>query len=171
MALVGAVMFGAFQFWQQRADAKVGRTLDLIEQFDAEEYAAARARLDEFATNADAAWQKQDQATKDLIADKQGAQNRLLVTAVNDQGEGLPPRPAPAFERVVSFIGGLQVCIEQKACDAPTAHAFLDRYSTGVWDRFSPVIDDQRRQQRPGYGSEMERFVRAARRLDNGRKG
>jgi len=156
--LASIELYSRFKFEPEgkRAD----QTLTFMERFDSDRLVSARREINALLDAADEFIDENIEANEltDSGEDTETVVDLLLVEFFFRSESGDVSEP---LVQVVSFFGQLQVCIETELCDRSTAHDFLDTYASTFWQRFEPVVERARTEGRPGFASEMERFVLA----------
>lgn len=150
--------FAAYQYYQTRADARVDRTLQIVQRFEAADYAPTRNAITEIAAKSRDALQAAfaDHHLAGLSSSERRDLRTRLVLSVIYGNRNDPPG---ALIEVVGFFGTLQSCIEQRVCDAETAHAFFGTYADSFWRDFHEVADYERAHSRATFAAGLERFV------------
>lgn len=162
LALAGALA-AVVNFWITRNDMRVERTLHFVERFDSDALLAAQKDIAAISAKAQVTLEDgdKDSSLAQLPADElESLRARVIVAAAYSQADGGSADLASSVGQVVGFFDGLSICVKQHACDSATAHAFFDNYATAFWRTFTPVIEYERANRRPGFGREMEAFVK-----------
>jgi hypothetical protein len=159
---VGAV-FSALQYMQSRHEARIGRTLSLVELWERPEYQdAQRAVKRRLAVLADRTasmiTEKTTDAELDIIMSSIGLQ------AMSAEGGTLPIEEfEEKFERVAYFLGRLGSCVEGNLCDRKVADEFFLDFARSFWRYFAGHIERERGRGSPTFASAIESYVNAAR--------
>jgi len=152
------------QYVESRRDARIARTLEMLERFEGETYAAPR----QFATVALEDIRGQLHASlspSELAALPAGQEAELASRLARIRVYGPAERGAlpPELAQITGFFNTLQTCIEQRVCDGKTAHGLFDVYASSFWENYGAVIDHERRRARPSFAQGLETFVGEAR--------
>jgi hypothetical protein len=164
--VIGGAPWAGFQFWTQQQETRVARTLDLVRRLD--EPPLRQAQIDVAEISAVAA--HEIRALDDApgiaaapAADQKALRERIIIKNAQALAANGASDLKASIVDVAEFFDGVQICIERKACDGPTAHAFLDGYADTFWRNFEPVVHDEARDRRPRFAAGLVRFAQAAR--------
>jgi hypothetical protein len=143
-------------YYQSRADARVERTLQIVQRFESEDFSASRAKVSELASRTRDALQSNAAALAVLDTGESHDLRTRLLLAVEYEGQ---PDPPAALTDVTGYFATLQSCIEQHVCDANTAHGFLGSYANALWQDIKDVAAFERAHSRPNFAAGIETFA------------
>lgn len=161
--LIVAGVFSAVQYLQSREEARISRTLQLVDIWDRAEYQEAqRAVKDRLAG-------LNQQYAGLLGAGASPAERRIFmesigVAALTEEGGAMPLEEfREHFERVVYFLNRLSSCANTNLCSRDVTDEFFRAYAESFWAYFSGYAQRQRRAGSPNYAVSLETYAARAR--------
>lgn len=148
-----AVLFGFNQYLIARHDARVNRTLALVQIFNSDTHTAGRARL----AITDSLWANRPQFERLINAPPDqfdSHRDNLVYKILHMGGEQYEP-VFPSLLRLLDFYGELEICVASNLCDEPTALAYFGAYANAHWQMFDKeILKNRILNARLGYGLE-----------------
>lgn len=158
LLIVGGV-FSVLQYLQTRDEARIERTLQLVELWERPEYQTAqkalKARLD--GLNAQYAGLLGDSPSEE---ERQIYQERVGLAALTAEGGAMPLGEfQDNFDRIVYFLNRVAFCVEGNLCQRAVADAYFHDFAASFWSYFSGHARDERRRGAPNYAVTIENWV------------
>ncbi|SEJ91820.1 hypothetical protein SAMN05518849_11843 [Sphingobium sp. AP50] len=156
--MIGAVI-AAREYFDQRNDMRVTRTLEFASRFDGSEYLGVRQAVGKALAEKARALRTEAEAGTDRPKDPEliaaRADKAALALVFGSEGnKGLENE----IGQIAGFFSSLQVCVDRNICDAETAHAVFDAYAKSFWSNFEPYFRDLQRIT-PEAGAGLEKFA------------
>ncbi|MCO5081934.1 MAG: hypothetical protein M9955_09795 [Rhizobiaceae bacterium] len=157
--LVFGAVFSVVQYLQQRAEARVNRTLDLVEMWERSEYQSAQKALKDRLVAANA----QNQSL--LGANPTEAESRIYFSRLGrllltDAGGEMPLHEfQDHFDRVVYFLNRISSCVTNNICDRDVANDYFLDYARSFWSYFSGYAAEVRASGSPNFANPIEEYV------------
>ncbi|MFZ1775153.1 MAG: hypothetical protein WAT78_14500 [Rhizobiaceae bacterium] len=159
LALFAGAVFSAVQYIQARQEARIERTLALVETWERPEYQAAqkalKIRLGDLNTRF--ASLIGGKATEREIA---VFQEKLGMAALEADGGDMPLGEfSDHFDRVVYFLNRVSSCVNGNLCERSVADDYFRDFASSFWAYFSGYADSQRKAGQPSYAAAIETYV------------
>jgi len=158
LVLIVAAFFSVFQYLAAREEARVGRTLDLVELWEKSEYQQAQGALKRriAALNEEHQEELGTNPTPEEIA---FYRERLGLQALTrDDGDMPLAEFQEHFDRIVYFLNRLSSCVEESLCSRKVADTFFRDYALSFWSYFAGYVD-QRRKAETSFAKPIETYV------------
>lgn len=162
LLIVGA-LFSVYQYLAAREEIRVGRTLDLVELWEKEEYQQAQNVLRRRIAALNEAHQN-SLGTKPTPEEIAFYRDRLGLQALKPDGGDLPLAEFQEdFDRVIYFLNRLSSCVEEGLCSRRVADTFFRDYAESFWSYFSGYAAERRKAGETSYAMPIENYVAADR--------
>jgi hypothetical protein len=164
--LVGGI-WALFEYADNQNAARVTRTLTYVERFNGESLMDARSRLGRTWYNL------RDYVARTDIGQGDATYNERMGQLVFQVVEHAPVEMTDGrrseglvgdLDQIQGFFGELQICIEGKLCDKPTADAYFADYAQRFYCLHQPFIAYKQRDYDSSYGVKLKTFIDAAHR-------
>jgi uncharacterized protein YdhG (YjbR/CyaY superfamily) len=156
--ILGAI-FTVYQFLATREQARVQRTLELVELWEKAEYQDAQRALKQrlSALNEEyASLLGTNPSEKELSV----YYDRIGVEALTESGGAMPLAEfSEQFDRIVYFLNRVSFCVEGAICSEQIADAYFRDYAASFWQYFAGYITRQRKAGASSYAKPIENYL------------
>lgn len=157
--ILGAI-FTVYQFLATREQARVQRTLELVELWEKAEYQDAQRAL-----------KQRLSALNEKYASLLGANpsekelsvyyDRIGLEALTENGGTMPLSDfSEQFDRIVYFLNRVSFCVEGAICSRHIADAYFRDYAASFWQYFAGYIAKQRKAGANSYARPIEEYLK-----------
>lgn len=159
IVLIAAAFFSVMQYLAARDEARVGRTLDLVELWERSEYQDAQDALkrrlvglnDKYASLLGKTPSESEVA---VFRDRVGQE------ALTPAGGDIPVDEFQRhFDRIVYFLNRLSFCVEENLCSRRVADAYFRDFALSFWSYFSGYVAEQRKAGSTTYAVPIELYL------------
>jgi hypothetical protein len=162
ITLIVGALIAAREYFDQRSDMRVARSLEFVLRFDNPEYlgprqAVGRALSQKARELRDGATDASEGEPDPALIKARAEQAAMSIVLDGNDGKGLESEVG----QIAGFFSSLQICIERTICDADTAHAVFDSYARSFWRNFRPYFEDAQTMA-PEAGRGLQKFVTAS---------
>lgn len=159
LVLIAAAFFSVMQYLAARDEARVGRTLDLVELWERSEYQdaqdALKKRLADLNNKYDSLLGKAPSESEIAVF-----RDRIGQEALTPQGGEIPVDEFQRhFDRIVYFLNRLSFCVEENLCSRRVADAYFRDFALSFWSYFSGYVAEQRKRGSATYALPIEQYL------------
>mgnify|MGYP001201250557 CR=1 FL=1 len=159
IVLIAAAFFSVMQYLAAREEARVGRTLDLVELWERSEYQDAQDALKKRLTGLN---QKYANLLGKNPSDSEVAifRDRVGQAAMTAEGGDIPVDEFQRhFDRIVYFLNRLSFCVEERLCSRRVADAYFRDFALSFWSYFSGYVAEERKAGSVTYAMPIEQYL------------
>mgnify|MGYP001329860009 FL=1 len=159
ITIVLGALFTVYQFLATREQARVQRTLELVELWEKAEYQDAQRAI-----------KQRLAALNEQYAGLLGANpsekemavyyERIGLEAMTSDGGAMPLADfTDKFDRIVYFLNRVAFCVEGDICSKDIADAYFRDYAASFWQYFSGYVARQRKAGSATYAQPIENYL------------
>lgn len=159
LLLIAGGVFTVVQYFQTREEARIERTLQLVELWEQPEYQTAqkalKARLD--ALNEQYSGLLGSNPSPD---EQKIYAERIGIAALGAEGGTMPLGEfRDHFDRIVYFLNRVAFCVEGNLCQRAVADAYFHDFAASFWTYFERHAQQERRRGSPNYAVTIENWL------------
>lgn len=159
--ILGAI-FTVYQFLATREQARVQRTLELVELWEKSEYQDAQRALKQRLSGLNEKYASligANPSEKELAV----YYDRIGLEALTENGGAMPLAEfSEQFDRIVYFLNRVSFCVEGAICSKQIADAYFRDYAASFWQYFAGYIERQRKAGASSYARPIEEYLKGS---------
>lgn len=161
LLLIAGGIFTVYQYVQTRDEARIGRTLEMVDLWEQPQYQEAQRAVRQRIAALNERYSRligENPSPEELRVYR----SRIGMEAMSEDGGEMPlPDFEEHFDRIVYFLNRVAFCVESDMCKREVADAYFRDYAQSFWAYFEGHVDRRRTLGSPSFATAIERFIEA----------